>query len=444
MGGGVSKRRAAYVEQQLKERQDVAAESAAESTARWAKEDTEVLRQEAAAVVLGRLCRVRFALREVAHLRAAKAYRSATVLQARARGWSSQRGFALVLQAAVIIQAAVRRGWGGYPDTRRRELETRVDGLWVTYPRGGDRLVGAISRWQWWYTQGNLPPRRGGGAAPCRQETLRLSESPEVNSARGQKGVYFDVRSQTATLLRVTALTGGGLHGAADVVIYCCEGTSVGKETLQGSWRQVGTGTLAKDKSSEVVLSTPVVVESGGTVGFYVQIAAGVAGKRVFRRDTHEAYVCFASEGELGSADATDGDLAVLRGRYTDTDEQFWGVKEDHGCFTMAGCVSYEVEAVAPFIGSGGANTSSLRPPNVLVKRWWRVVRGAVIHIQAAWRQLLCARRVQLLREQRAATWLQATVRTYNARRKYAFSEKLANIHIFAFLSVSAAAASCR
>ena len=112
MGGGVSKRRAAYVEQQLKERQDVAAESAAESTARWAKEDTEVLRQEAAAVVLGRLCRVRFALREVAHLRAAKAYRSATVLQARARGWSSQRGFALVLQAAVIIQAAVRRGWG--------------------------------------------------------------------------------------------------------------------------------------------------------------------------------------------------------------------------------------------------------------------------------------------------------------------------------------------
>eukprot|EP01048_Picozoa_sp_COSAG05_P023113 COSAG05_NODE_4875_length_1338_cov_34.338983_1_plen_277_part_10 len=271
MGGGVSKRRAAYIEQQIKERQDVAAESAAESTARWAKEDMEALRQEAAAVTLERLCRVRFALREVAHLRATKAYRAVAVVQARVRGWSSHRSFAIVLKAVVVIQKAVRKGWGGYPDTRRRELHPRVDGSWVTYPKGGDRHVGAISRWQWWYTQGNLPPRLGGGAIPCRQDALRMSESPEVNSARGQKGVYFDVRSHTATLLRVTAFTGGGLHGAADVVVYCCEGTSVGKETLQGSWQEVGAGTLARDKSSELVLSTPVVVEPGATVGFYVQ-----------------------------------------------------------------------------------------------------------------------------------------------------------------------------
>ena len=48
MGGGVSKRRAAYVKRQVGERVAAAGESAAESAARWAKEDEEAWRQDRA------------------------------------------------------------------------------------------------------------------------------------------------------------------------------------------------------------------------------------------------------------------------------------------------------------------------------------------------------------------------------------------------------------
>ena len=203
MGSGVSKRRVAYVEQQLKERVDGLVESAAESTARWAREDTEVLRQEAAAVLLEQLCRVRFALRECAHVRAARAYHAAQSIQARVRSWSARCSFCVVLSAAVTIQKAVRVGCGGYPDTTRRKTFFSVQ-------QGAEKR--AVSRWQWWYTSSNLPKRLGGGSAPARAGALRTSETPEANSGRGQKGIFFDLQSHAKTILRVRALTAGALH----------------------------------------------------------------------------------------------------------------------------------------------------------------------------------------------------------------------------------------
>ncbi len=71
-----------------------------------------------------------------------------------------------------------------------------------------------------------------------------------------------------------------------------------------------------------------------------------------------------------------------------------------------------------------------MNPPTVMVVRWWRTVRGAAIHLQAAWRQYVSTCAVQLLREHRAALWLQSTVRMYNVKRRSAFRRFMVLPHV--------------
>ena len=89
----MSKRRAAYVKRQVGERVAAAGESAAESAARWAKEDEEAWRQDAAAVVVQALCRTRFALKAAEHRRAVRAYHMQVRLAAWVRKWQQRRRF---------------------------------------------------------------------------------------------------------------------------------------------------------------------------------------------------------------------------------------------------------------------------------------------------------------------------------------------------------------
>ena len=99
--------------------------------------------------------------------------------------------------------------------------------------------------------------------------TLATSLSPEVASCCAC-GVYFDVRSD-GPALRLTALSGGKAYGGwgsgggddAGVRVYACEGSSAGRETERGAWRQVGAGTLKKKQSTRLALSSPVAVEAG-------------------------------------------------------------------------------------------------------------------------------------------------------------------------------------
>jgi Ca2+-binding EF-hand superfamily protein len=169
-----------------------------------------------------------------------------------------------------------------------------------------------------------------------------------------------------------------------------------------------------------------VALEPATTTGFYVQICA-----HALRRGKAAAYICFAAEGELGSVDAADADLSIMRGRYSDQDEPFWGVTEAYGCFCHSGSIVYEVEPETVITnGSGGSDSTWIRPPTIWVERWWRVVRGAAIHVQAAWRQWVATQTVQQMREQRAASWLQSMVRTYNDKRKFAFMECMVAPHI--------------
>ena len=71
-----------------------------------------------------------------------------------------------------------------------------------------------------------------------------------------------------------------------------------------------------------------------------------------------------------------------------------------------------------------------MHPPTILVVRWWRTVKGATIHVQAAWRQFLATRLVQTMREERAATWLQAACRMYDVKRKAAFKRFMVAPHV--------------
>lgn len=407
----MSKRRAAYIQQQICERVDASAEAIAESRARWTREDAAALRQGAAAARLQALCRAHLALRELAHLRAVRCYRAVTRIQARVRCWIARRRLVRAVGAAVRIQAAVRLGWGGYVDVTRR-------------------LPGELTRWQWWYHRGNLPPRLGGGAAVVLPSSeLSTSETPEHNSGRGQRGVFFDCRSDADTSVQITSLVGGGLHGAADVRIYARDGSGGGKELSEDGWRVVGEGCWEQDRSTALELAEAVTLQPRSLVGFYVHIVS--AGKRVFRRGTHTAYVTFSSEGALGSVDAAcEAELSVLRGRYSDAAEPFGGVGDEFGGFAHAGSLRYTVQPPEVVVGSGGADSCWLRPPSILVERWWRVVRGGAVHVQAAWRQWRATRRVRRLRRRRAATWLQSVVRTYNAKRKYAFLDCMVTPHI--------------
>ena len=88
--------------------------------------------------------------------------------------------------------------------------------------------------------------------------TLATSNTPETTMA-GNCGIFFDVRSD-GPAVTLTALTGGGRYGDAEVTIWACEGSGAGKETERGAWRQVGAGTLKKAKSTRLALSSPVAV----------------------------------------------------------------------------------------------------------------------------------------------------------------------------------------
>jgi hypothetical protein len=71
-----------------------------------------------------------------------------------------------------------------------------------------------------------------------------------------------------------------------------------------------------------------------------------------------------------------------------------------------------------------------MNPPTVMVVRWWRTVRGAAIHLQAAWREYVAKCEVQVLREARAVLWLQSVVRMYDVKRKAAFKRYMVLPHV--------------
>ena len=168
--------------------------------------------------------------------------------------------------------------------------------------------------------------------------TLATSRSPEASTA-SHCGVYFDVRSE-GPAVRLTAISGGGHERDRRVTIYVCDGSSSGRETSRGAWREVGAGTLNGDRSTRVALSSPVAVGAGATVGLFVHTTSGKG-------------VNYSTQGAVGAVDASDGTISVLKGKVT-TDERPFTRLTDQG-WALAGSVEYEVAG-----GSGAAEMATM------------------------------------------------------------------------------------
>lgn len=158
---------------------------------------------------------------------------------------------------------------------------------------------------------------------------LRASVKPE-NSRNSHRGVFFDVRSGGAPV-RITALTGGAYGGDRPVTVYAREeGSGAGRETKRGSWREVGAGDWKQDQSTRLVLSSPVSVRAGATVGVYVHTTDGSDG------------VQYTQPRKQGAVDSSDGAIALLCGRYTIMRDHFGPPVNGDG-YVPAGSVEYEV-----------------------------------------------------------------------------------------------------
>jgi Ca2+-binding EF-hand superfamily protein len=524
MGGGVSKRRAAYVKRQVGERVAAAGESAAESAARWAKEDEEAWRQDAAAVVVQALCRTRFALKAAEHRRAVRAYHMQVRLAAWVRKWQQRRRFLWAKSRAVLIQRRVRRGWGGTEGERRPPGHERP---W--------RQRTAQSRWQWWDVQGAeveedpeqqfaagriaeklealwTPGARAGFAMDERdllklvreahQEGVHGFVNPDVVLRRAEAAVKQAEKGvkRAETMLEV-ASTDAEKAEAKEEMVAASAALQEAKDKMprfddededeDEEWNdeveEEDDDTPAptppdeidvprelilreEDKAWRVVCyqDLPRLVELVGPVAIECRVL-DLDGQRewwkfertlrqladtepgtALRQACLELYWWLYLELPFILRDCPDDFAKQLEARrdylkLLRTIPRFAPVTRQltvtgYGTNAELHAVLVELEEILQGTQvrlrqeeeerRKRRSANWMNPPTVMVVRWWRTVRGAAVHLQAAWRQYVATCMVQRMREHRAALWLQSTVRMYNVKRRSAFKRFMVLPHV--------------
>ncbi len=176
-----------------------------------------------------------------------------------------------------------------------------------------------------------------------------------VDSDRGCNGLYFGLRciQGRAVLLTALGLPGYDYYGGTDseVLVYVCvEGDGAGREQQREAWRQVASGALKDRTVTQLTLSTPVAVEEGATVGFYLRATKGYVQR------------C-PKQAALGTVDASDGVLSVLMGGRQDRDAGLFGECFDypHECAAPVGFFEYQVgDTVEKVIRQQGIDDKAL------------------------------------------------------------------------------------
>ena len=523
----MSKRRAAYVKRQVGERVAAAGESAAESAARWAKEDEEAWRQDAAAVVVQALCRTRFALKAAEHRRAVRAYHMQVRLAAWVRKWQQRRRFLWAKSRAVLIQRRVRRGWGGTEGERRPPGHERP---W--------RQRTPQSRWQWWDVQGAelavdpeqkhaqariaerlealwTPGARAGFSMDERDLLKRVREAhqegvhgfvnPDLALRRAEAGVKEAEKGvkRAETMLEV-ASTDAEKAEARDEMAAATAALQVAKDKMpkfgvdddeEAEWNDEEEQDVDVDEDDtpaptpadevdvprELILreedkawralcyqDLPRLAELVGPVAIECR-ALDLDGQRewwkferalrqlvdtepgtALRQACLELYWWLYLELPFILRDCPDSYAKQLEARcdYLKLLRTIPRFAPETRQLTVAGYgtnaalhgVLIELEGILQAMQvrlrqeeeerRKRRSANWMNPPTVMVVRWWRTVRGAAIHLQAAWRQYVATRAVQLLREHRAAVWLQSTVRMYNVKRRSAFRRFMVLPHV--------------
>eukprot|EP01043_Picozoa_sp_COSAG02_P045990 COSAG02_NODE_4261_length_5577_cov_3.258306_1_plen_454_part_10 len=158
-------------------------------------------------------------------------------------------------------------------------------------------------------------------------------------------GLYFGLHCSQgrALLLNALGLAGGYYGKDSEVCLYVCvEGDGAGREQQREAWREVARGTIKSRTVTRLALSSPVAVGDGATVGFYVRATKGCV------------MICGSSkQGALGTVDASDGVLSVLRGGKQMGGAGLFGKCYDypHNCAAFVGLVEYTLtiaESVPP------------------------------------------------------------------------------------------------
>ena len=183
------------------------------------------------------------------------------------------------------------------------------------------------------------------GVLSTSHATFKLGDMDTVHSGGCVcGGLYFGLQCSQgrALLIHALGLAGWALAtGDAEVCLYVCvEGDGAGREQQREAWREVARGTIKRCTVTRLALSSPVAVGDGATVGFYVRATNGGL---VLRCD---------KLGALGTVDASDGVLSVLRGG-RQGDSGLFGecFAYPHNCAAFVGLVEYTLtiaESVPP------------------------------------------------------------------------------------------------
>eukprot|EP01043_Picozoa_sp_COSAG02_P020142 COSAG02_NODE_986_length_15452_cov_17.818602_11_plen_1305_part_00 len=179
-----------------------------------------------------------------------------------------------------------------------------------------------------------------------------------IASVHGNRigGLYFGLQCSKgrALLINALGLPGGGKYGYTEVCLYVCvEGDGVGREQHREAWREVARGDLKDLTVTRLALSSPVAVGDGATVGFYLRATEGWV------------QMCH-KQGALGTVDASDGVLSVLRGGKQKRDAGLFGDCTDNypqGCATFVGLVEYTYsELMTVTVNGASAAKPELEP----------------------------------------------------------------------------------
>eukprot|EP01043_Picozoa_sp_COSAG02_P078513 COSAG02_NODE_17713_length_985_cov_2.787810_1_plen_229_part_10 len=149
-------------------------------------------------------------------------------------------------------------------------------------------------------------------------------------------GVYFSLQCSDAAaplIINALGIAGYGVGGDhSEAVLYMCDGA--GREQRREGWRQVGSATHLKDSIvTRLMLSSPVAVRAGATVGFYLYATRGYV-------------VRCAKETVRGEVDASDGMLLVLVGGQQISGAGLFGKCAGY-CTAPAGFIEYEFNDLA-------------------------------------------------------------------------------------------------
>eukprot|EP01043_Picozoa_sp_COSAG02_P041077 COSAG02_NODE_3378_length_6839_cov_12.056973_2_plen_544_part_00 len=205
----------------------------------------------------------------------------------------------------------------------------------------------------------------GAGVLCTSHKTVRLGDY--VDSGGGCGGLYFGLHCSQgrALLLNALGLAGNDYYGGGDseVCLYVCvEGDGAGREQQREAWREVARGTIKDKTVTRLALSSPVAVGDGATVGFYVRATKG------------GVMICGSSKrGALGTVDASDGVLSVLRGGKQSYSAGLFGECYDypHNCAAFVGLVEYTLtiaESVPPEPAPAPAMKAEAEPAAALAQ----------------------------------------------------------------------------